>query len=45
MVGIVFLFIMTVALGGLLDCYIEGLNHQDSSRTAKVHRGTDPIVH
>ena len=31
MVGIVFLFIMTVAIGGLLDCYIEGLNHQDSS--------------
>lgn len=29
MVGISFLFIMSLALGSLLDCYIEGLNHQD----------------
>ena len=31
MVGIVFSFIMTVAIGSLLDCFIDGLNHQDSS--------------
>ena len=29
MVGITFLFIMTVAIGSLLDCYIDGVNQKD----------------
>lgn len=29
MAGIVFLFVMTVALGSLVDCYIEGVNRND----------------
>ena len=29
MAGIVFLFVMTVALGSLADCYIDGVNQDD----------------
>lgn len=41
MVGITFLFIMTVAIGSLLDCYIDGVNQKDWSDDGRTGERVD----
>lgn len=32
MAGIYFFFILTVAVGSLMDCYVKGLNQKETRR-------------